>query len=151
MSVEIVLIPLAIAITAATQSYKARSAGASASNEMHVESRMRDGGLLAASLQELGAVVRQGGDDVLLAETAAGGVTMSRNAAGLWTARFPRTWAPERARAFIEDLDRTYGLQVQQAVIRRLQERAPQAGMRVTSQSVDDDRVFTLVMEVEHE
>ena len=147
MSVEIVLIPLAIAITAATQSYKARSAGASASNEMHVESRMRDGGLLAASLQELGAVVRQGGDDVLLA----GGVTMSRNAAGLWTARFPRTWAPERARAFIEDLDRTYGLQVQQAVIRRLQERAPQAGMRVTSQSVDDDRVVTLVMEVEHE
>ena len=122
MSVEIVLIPLAIAITAATQSYKARSAGASASNEMHVESRMRDGGLLAASLQELGAVVRQGGDDVLLAETAAGGVTMSRNAAGLWTARFPRTWAPERARAFIEDLDRTYGLQVQQAVIRRLQD-----------------------------
>ena len=118
---------------------------------MHVESRMRDGGLLAASLQELGAVVRQGGDDVLLAETAAGGVTMSRNAAGLWTARFPRTWAPERARAFIEDLDRTYGLQVQQAVIRRLQERAPQAGMRVTSQSVDDDRVVTLVMEVEHE
>ena len=58
---------------------------------MHVESRMRDRGLLAASLQELGAVVRQGGDDVLLAETAAGGVTMSRNAAGLWTARFPRT------------------------------------------------------------
>jgi len=32
-----------------------------------------------------------------------------------------------------------------------VRERAPQAGMRVTSQSVDDDRVVTLVMEVEHE
>jgi len=38
---------------------------------------------------------------------------------------------------------------VQRAVIRRLEERAPEAGMRITSQSVDDDRVVTLVMEVE--
>jgi len=99
---------------------------------------------------DLGAVVSRTGDGVLLAETPDRALTMRRDAAGLWNACFTGTWTPDGARAFVEDLDRAYGLQVQRAVIRRLEERAPEAGMRITSQSVDDDRVVTLVMEVEH-
>lgn len=150
MSVELVLVPLAIAAVAAARSRQEYPTENSPDNEIHVQSRMRDQGLLIISLRELGATVRPVDQNTLLAETLDGDITMRRDSAGLWAAHFPQTWTLEKARTFIEDLDRAYGLQVQQAVIQRLQQRAPEAGMRITSQSIDDDRVVTLMMEVEH-
>ena len=149
MSLSLVLIPLSIAVAAASQARQIRPSDVEAGNEVRVESRMRDETLLVVSLQDLGATVRRADDGVLLAKTPDRALTMRRDAAGLWNACFAGTWTPDGARAFVEDLDRAYGLQVQRAVIRRLEERAPEAGMRITSQSVDDDRVVTLVMEVE--
>ena len=149
MSLTLVLVPLSIAVAAATQSRRDRRADVVSSHEMRVESRMRDETLLVVSLQDLGATVRRADDGALLVDTAGGGLTMRRDAAGLWNACFTGEWRPESARALVEDLDRAYGLRVQQAVIRRLEERAPAAGMRISSQSIDDDRVVTLVMEVE--
>ena len=149
MSLSLVLIPLSIAVAAASQARQIRPSDVEAVNEIRVESRMRDETLLVASLGDLGATVRRADDGALLVETPGGGLTMKRDAAGLWNACFAGTWTPNGARVFVEDLDRAYGLRVQQAVIRRLEERAPEAGMRITSQSVDDDRVVTLVMEVE--
>jgi len=149
MSLSLVLIPLAVAAAAASQAHQDHPSDVAAVNEIRVESRMRDETLLVASLGDLGATVRRADDGALLVETPGGGLTMKRDAAGLWNACFAGAWTPNGARAFVEDLDRAYGLQVQRAVIRRLEERAPEAGMRITSQSVDDDRVVTLVMEVE--
>ncbi|WP_026410643.1 hypothetical protein [Actinomyces dentalis] len=149
MSLSLVLIPLSIAVAAASQARQIRPSDVEAGNEVRVESRMRDETLLVAALEDLGAAVSRTGDGVLLAKTPDRALTMRRDAAGLWNACFAGTWTPDGARAFVEDLDRAYGLQVQRAVIRRLEERAPEAGMRITSQSVDDDRVVTLVMEVE--
>ena len=149
MSLTLVLVPLSIAAAAATQGRRARRADVGSSHEVRVESRMRDETLLVVSLQDLGATVRRADDGALLVDTAGGGLTMRRDAAGLWNACFTGEWRPEGARALVESLDRAYGLRVQQAVIRRLEERAPAAGMRISSQSIDDDRVVTLVMEVE--
>ena len=149
MSLSLVLIPLSIAVAAASQARQIRPSDVEAGNEVRVESRMRDETLLVAALEDLGATVRRADDGALLIDTAGGGLTMRRDAAGLWNACFTGEWRPEGARALVESLDRAYGLRVQQAVIRRLEERAPAAGMRISSQSIDDDRVVTLVMEVE--
>ena len=149
MSLSLVLIPLSIAVAAASQARQIRPSDVEAGNEVRVESRMRDETLLVAALEDLGATVRRADDGALLVDTAGGGLTMRRDAAGLWNACFTGEWRPEGARALVESLDRAYGLRVQQAVIRRLEERAPAAGMRISSQSIDDDRVVTLVMEVE--
>ena len=149
MSLSLVLIPLSIAAAAASQARRPRPSDVEAGNEVRVESRMRDETLLVAALGDLGAAMSRTGDGALLARTPDRALTMRRDAAGLWNACFAETWTPDGARAFVEDLDRAYGLRVQRAVIRRLEERAPEAGMRITSQSVDDDRVVTLVMEVE--
>jgi hypothetical protein len=149
MSVSLVLIPLAIAGVSVYRSRHEQSAEVSSRDEIYVESRMRDRELLVSALRDLGTPVCNTTDGALTVETTDGSITMRLNNNGLWTAHFPATWASDRARDFIRDLDSAYGLRVQQAVVMRLRERAPEVGMRITSQSIDNDRVITLVMEVE--
>ena len=45
-------------------------------------------------------------------------------------------------------IDTAYGLRVQQAVLTRLRERAPLAGMSIASESVDDNDTVTVVLDL---
>ena len=69
MSLSLVLIPLSIAVAAASQARQIRPSDVEAGNEVRVESRMRDETLLVAALEDLGAPVRRADDGALLAKT----------------------------------------------------------------------------------
>ena len=146
MSISILLVPLAVAaagaVTAAT-----RGKGASGQIVCQVQTRMRDEQLLVSALEATGAVVTAGP-----AGLAAGWdqvrAAFQRDEHGVWSAHF--TGADEdRALELVAAVDVAYGRAVQQAVLRRLLDRAPACGMRLESETTAADASVQLVFAVE--
>ncbi|MGI5237318.1 hypothetical protein [Dactylosporangium sp. CA-139066] len=144
MSVSLLLIPLAIAAAAA-------HAGLSKDKDTtvcQVQTRMRDAGLLTAALSESRAVVTREGAD-LVADWAGVQARFSRDEQQIWTAHFTGDVDEARAVDIVRAVDAAYGRQVQRAVLARLTERAPAAGLRLESRSVTPDQAVRLVFAVE--
>jgi hypothetical protein len=74
----------------------------------------------------------------------------SRDADGIWSAHFDGT-DQQRATEKVSEVDTAYGRLVQRTVLDRLREQAPSAGLRLTSETVDDTDAVHLVFEVERE
>ncbi|MEV6924266.1 hypothetical protein AB0M46_07120 [Dactylosporangium sp. NPDC051485] len=144
MSVSLILIPLAIAAAAA---HAGLSKGKDAT-VCQVQTRMRDAGLLAAALRESRAAVASE-DGVLVADWAGVRARFARDERQIWTAHFTGDVDEARAVDIVRAVDAAYGRQVQQAVLARLTERAPAAGLRLESRSVTPDRAVRLVFAVE--
>lgn len=145
MSLEIVLVPLAIAAAGA---WKARREEKANTPTIQVASRMRHGGLLANSLTDLGLSVTHGPDEEISASQQGKVVAFHRNTEDLWVATFDGSWSEADAMQLLTSLDAAYGRQVQKDVIAKIHERAPAAGMQVTSQEVDDEETVTLTLSV---
>jgi hypothetical protein len=147
MSVEIVLVPLAIAAVTAWKAGRV-SADEIDRTTCQVATRMRDEGLLEAALASTGANVSRESDAIVA--TWRGVVArMTRDSDGIWTARLHGDVDVQRAVQIMVAVDEAYGRQVQQAVVRRLKERAPTAGLQVQRESVGDDDSVTLLLAVE--
>jgi hypothetical protein len=146
MSVSLILIPVALAAATAIQARASRGAGGG--TICTVSTRMRDSALLGAALRETGAVVTDGTDQV---DAAWAGVEarFTRGADGVWTAHFRGDVDEARAVGIVQRLDAAYGRQVQAAVVERLRDRAPAAGLRLESETVTDDAAVRLVFAVE--
>lgn len=145
MSIEVLLIPLAIAaISAATATKK----GTEGRPQIEVSSRMRDGELLTESLRNLGAEVVDAGENHVQVRIGQRGMTMNRGQDGIWSAHFEPSWTEEEAIQAIVDLDQVYGANVQREVVRKLKERAPGAGFDIESESVDEAQTVTMVLTV---
>ncbi|MEV4619389.1 hypothetical protein AB0J74_11860 [Asanoa sp. NPDC049573] len=144
MSVSLILIPAALAVAAAIQAGAVDTGGTVCT----VSTRMRDSTLLAAALRETGAVVETDTDRVVAVWQ---GVTarFTRDAEGIWAAHFSGDVDEARAVAIVGRLDTAYGRQVQAAVLERLRDRAPAAGLRLESETVTDDAAVRLVFAVE--
>jgi hypothetical protein len=145
MSVSLLLVPLAIAAAAAHAGLKR---GAAEATVCTVQTRMRDAGLLSAALRDTRAAVAVEGDD-LVADWAGVRARFSRGADQIWAAHFTGEADEARAVEIVRAIDAAYGRQVQQAVLARLQERAPAAGLRLESRSVTPDHAVRLVYAVE--
>ncbi len=145
MSIEIVLVPLAIAAVGAVRAALVEDAPY---REVQVASRLRDGALVAQALGDLGAVVGSADHDRIEAVHDGRASAWTRTDAGLWVARFDASWDESAALALLAELDAAYGLRVQQEVLRKIRERAPGAGMSVASETVGDDDTVTLVLDV---
>ena len=143
MSLEILLIPAAMAAYAAWQA----RAEAGAHNCV-VETRWRHSGLLSQALHDLGVEDLQ----VTEHETSAiiNGIptTFTRGDDGIMTAHFPRDTQVEDALAVVGQVDSAYTRRVQEAVFRRIQHRVGELGYDVDSVTVDDDDTITLVVNV---
>lgn len=147
MSVSLLLVPLAVATVAAVR-------GATAGRDdqgrviCQVQTRMRDETLLAGALRETGAVVDAGQDEITAAWE---GVRASfrRDADGIWSAHLAGDVDQERAVGIVQAVDVAYGRQVQRAVLDRLREHAPAAGLRLESEQVTEDASVRLVFAVE--
>jgi len=146
MSVSLILVPVAMAAVAAVSA--ARAGGAQAGTVCAVHTRMRDADLLAAALRDSSATVDTHGDDLLAAWTGVR-ARFTRGPDGVWSAHFTGEVDEARAVAIVRAVDAAYGRQVQRAVLDRLRERAPLAGLRVESESVGADESVRLVFTVE--
>ena len=149
MSVTLLLVPLAMAgATAVKAAADRRADGPTA---CQVRTRMRDRTLLAEALRDTGADVTVA-DETLTAAWSqpVTEATFTRGAEGIWAAHFTGV-GQERAVELVTAVDAAYGRQVQRAVLTRLREQAPAAGLRLESESVGDDASVRLVFEVERE
>lgn len=168
MSVSIILIPAAIAAIATAAAGGAGAAGVGVgiagivrsvtsgggteTSTLQVRTRLKDRGLLADALKDLGAVDVEVGDEV--AATVDGiQLVMKANPDGIWAANF--TAAKGRAEVTTEDatrlaerLDAAYAARVQTAVADRIRAKANDAGLELVSETVDDDQSVTMVLDV---
>ena len=145
MSLEIVLVPLAFAAVGA---WKARRPESDNAPTIQVASRMRHGGLLVNSLNDLGLAVTHEGEGHISAAQQEGEVAFRRNEEDLWVATFAESWTEIEAMELLTKLDVAYGRQVQKDVIAKIHERAPAAGMHITSEAVDNEETVTLMLSV---
>ncbi|MGH3329742.1 MAG: hypothetical protein ACRDPJ_00425 [Nocardioidaceae bacterium] len=144
MSVEIVLVPLAVAAISAWRASRAET-DETGRTVCHVSTRMRDQGLLSAALRDTGAVVNAR-DGQLVGTWAGVEAVFTLGADGIWTAHLTGEVDEERALSIVQAVDQAYGRQVQAAVLDRLRQRAPGAGMRVESESIDEDDTIVLTL-----
>ncbi|MEU6073348.1 hypothetical protein [Micromonospora sp. NPDC047074] len=147
MSVSLILLPLAVAAVAATH-----GATAGRDREGHVvcevQTRMRDETLLVAALRDTdAAVVAERGE--ITADWAGVCAVFRRAEDGIWSAHFTGDVDERRAVEAVRAIDAAYGRQVQRAVLERLREQAPAAGLRLESEQVTEDAAVRLVFAVE--
>ncbi|PZG14689.1 hypothetical protein C1I95_21130 [Micromonospora craterilacus] len=147
MSISVVLVPLAVAAVVAVQGVAARR-DQQGRVVCQVQTRMRDERLLAAALHDTAAVV--GADrDTITADWAGVRANFQRDADGIWSAHFTGEVDEERAVEVVRAIDTAYGRQVQRAVLERLRQQAPAAGLRLESEQVTEDASVRLVFAVE--
>ena len=149
MSVTLLLVPLAVAGATAAKAAMDRRADGPTICQVHT--RMRDRTLLAEALRDTGALVTVTGETLTAAWRQPDiDATFTRDADGIWAAHLTGV-AQEQAVRLVTAVDAAYGRQVQRAVLTRLREQAPVAGLRLESESVQDDASVRLVFEVERE
>jgi hypothetical protein len=149
MSISIVLLPLAIAaVTVARERMERREEEGRI--VCRVGTRMRDRELLAHALADTGASVAVSAEgDSLLITWPDVTARFDRDAEGIWNAHFAGDIDEARARELVGQVDVAYGRQVQAAVLDRLRERAPAAGLRLDAERLEEDDSVTLVLTVE--
>ncbi len=146
MSISLALVPLAIAAIGAWQVSRQETDDQGRIIQ-HVQTRMRDERLLEAALVDTRASVVQTANG-LTAEWREARADFHRDAQGIWQVDFTGDVTQEHAMDIVVAIDQAYGRQVQRAVLARLRERAPAAGMTVSSETVDVDGGVTLVLDV---
>lgn len=146
MSIEIVLVPLAFAAIVAAR--EAKVARTEAGRQMvTVATRMRDEHLLQRALADTGATVTATPGEIVASWTDLRG-RFTKDADGIWAVHLSGDVTYERASALVAAVDAAYGRHVQTAVLARLKEKAPSAGMDIESETVEDDQSVTLVLTV---
>jgi hypothetical protein len=149
VSVSLILIPLAIAaVTAAHGAQSARDKEGRV--VLQVQTRMRDEKLLAAALRETGAVVTAAEQEITAGWDGLQAAFV-RGEEGVWSAHFTGQVDESRAVDIVRSIDAGYGRQVQLAVLERLRERAPAAGLRLESETTTEDAGVRLVFAVGRE
>ncbi|MCC9195320.1 hypothetical protein QNO08_03095 [Arthrobacter sp. zg-Y820] len=147
MSISLLLVPMAIAAVGAFKIGRTET-DAQGQRMCQVQTRMRDAGLLAAALADTNATVSPAADTIT-ADWLGVRAVFHRNEQGIWQVDFTGDIDEKRAADIVAAIDLAYGRQVQQAVLARLREKAPSAGMTVASETVEDDDSVTLVLNVE--
>ena len=141
MSLEIILVPLAIA---AYGSWKARSM--EKDNVLIVETRLKDSAILAATLHSMGGTSVNVDEGVVRAIVGNRSVSFQSDSNGLLTAHVD-TKDQEEAISLLLEVDRQYGIQVQAAVVERVKQRAGSLGMNVISQIKGEDGSVNMILE----
>lgn len=144
MSIEIVLIPLAMAGYAAWQARSIEK-----DNTCLVETRLKDPVLLAEALTETGATDVSVSESGVTARWGDVNATFDRRADESLTAHFSSD-DRDHAMTLVSAVDQAYGRAVQRIVVQRVQERASSMGMEVMSQMDTNEGAVTIVLEEVH-
>ena len=147
MSLEIILIPLAIALITKSQS-KAKEVNPNASShQVAVETRMKNLDLLQNAMRNIGCVTTMQ-ENQIAASLNSLNFTFTKNSQGIWAATFVAGTTFAAAEQIIGQIDKAYGIEVQAEVLRKIKERAPQSGMTLESETINEDSSVTLVLAV---
>ena len=141
MSLEIILVPLAIA---AYGSWKARSM--EKDNVLLVETRLKDSALLTLALHAMGGTSVEVNGGVVQAVIGNRKVSFRSDSSGVLTAHVD-TKDQDEAISLLLEVDRQYGLQVQVAVVERVKQRVSGLGMNIVSQITSEDGSINMVLE----
>ena len=141
MSLEIILVPLAIA---AYGSWKARSM--EKDNVLMVETRLKDSALLAMAIQAMGGTSVEVDGGVVRAVIGNRKVSFRSDSSGVLTAHVD-TKDQDEAISLLLEVDKQYGIQVQAAVIERVKQRAGGLGMNIVSQITSEDGSINIILE----
>jgi hypothetical protein len=143
MSLEVLLIPAAMAAYAAWQA----RADAGEHNCL-VETRWRHAGLLAQALEDIEAKRISAPSTTISATIEGIATTFVCGSDGIMTAHFPRDMSVDEAIAIVNKVDSAYTRRVQDAVYRRVRQRVRELGYELDSETVDADDTITLVVNV---
>ncbi|WP_324642442.1 hypothetical protein [Pseudarthrobacter sp. LT1] len=146
MSISIVLVPIAVAAIGAWQASR-QETDAEGRTVCHVQTRMRDSGLLRAALADTNAAVTASANTIV-ADWQGVRARFNRDEREIWQVDFTGDIDEQKASGIVATIDHAYGRQVQRAVLARLRARAPLAGMTVASESLEEDDSVTLVLNV---
>lgn len=149
MSIELILIPAAIAGISAWKTARATSSD-TGRTVCHVGTRMRDPDLLAAALADAQASVHPG-VDIITARWVGVQADFHRDAQGIWQVDMTGDVDVEQASTIVAAVDQAYGRRVQAAVLARIRERAGALGMHIESENLEDDMSVTLTLEMRGE
>lgn len=141
MSLEILLIPMALA---AVNAWQARAAGSAEQGRQVVQTRLRDTGLLTTSIRNLGGTAATDGGEVR-AQLDGATLHFGVNSDGLAVAHIAGV-APATAESLISRVDAEYAMQVQTQVYDRLMARADELGLTVESEQVQDDNTIIVTL-----
>lgn len=151
MSVSLLLIPAALAGLPAVLSAgsDAWQQAAGRAREVRVQTRMKDVGLLQAAAEDIGGTVRAADPHRLQVDWPAVQAVFSRAEDGIWSAHFDGLQLNGDAAAdLLQRLDAAYARRVQLTLVQRLKDRAEGAGLRLQSETVEEDETVTLVLDV---
>ena len=145
MSIELLLVPIAIAVVHSIG--RSRREQLEPTGTFCIDTRFKDSLLLEAALSEIGCTSVTKASSV---DTAIGGaqIGFERNEDGVFEAWFRGNIAIPRAQAFISAVDEAYVRLVQQQVYRRLLERAHERGLLLESEQVLDDNSVLLTFAI---
>ncbi len=154
MSVEILLVPLALAAAHAVVAVAGMvTAGVDDDGEERkacvVQTRLKHPGLLVEALHSVGAKAKAHSDGSVTGTWEGINFSFVHHEDGTLSAHFDADVDVERARELILATDAAYAKQVQQAVAQRVRERAGALGMSVESETVGEDESVTLVLNVD--
>ncbi|HEY7033386.1 MAG TPA: hypothetical protein VH482_18745 [Thermomicrobiales bacterium] len=145
MSIELALIPIAIAIAGRVGSRKKRAR--ELPNSFCLETQFKDGAILQASLEDYGCRSIFTGSKV---DSYIGGtqIIFEPSESGVFDAVFVGNIAIEHAQAFIADLHDEYTKRVQREVYQKLISRAKDRGLLLESEAVQDDNSIVLTFAI---
>jgi len=147
MSLEIILIPLAIALVTKAQTKAKENNPNASSHQVAVETRMKNLELLQNAMRNIGCTTTMQEGEIS-ASLDSINFTFKKNSQGIWAARFIAGTSVEVAEQIIGQIDKAYGIEVQAEVLRKIKERAPQSGMTLESETINEDSSVTLVLAV---
>ncbi len=154
MSVQLVLLPLAMAgfsaLAGGFSAVQAMRTDHKGRNVFVVQTRLKHPQLLVAAFSNLGAAAAVDADGSVEARWDGVEIRFSADEDGSLVSHFSGDDVDTaRAEDIIRAVDAEYARLVQDHVYRRVKERAADLGMTVESESVDDERAITVVLNVE--
>jgi hypothetical protein len=146
VSIELVLIPIGIAITQSVSSMFEKTG--EMNHTFKVRTIMKDEILLQKALEQYGCNVNILTNDNYETEIAKTKILFQKNKDGVFEAIFDEDVKLEDAKNFIENLTSEYKYVVQQETYRKVIERAKEKGFILESEEIQGDRTITLTLKI---
>lgn len=147
MSLEIILVPMAIALITKAHSKATENTPNASTHQVVVETRMKNATLLANAMENIGCSTTITPTEIAASLNSIY-FTFSQNTDGIWKANFIEGTSVIAAEQIIGQIDKAYGIEVQAEVLKKIKDRAPQNGMTLESETINQDASVTVVLAV---